>query len=333
MPRRQAKAKLGDVLVRRGHITPDQLQDAIRIQQDTAQSLGFLLTSIGLITPTELKAALAEQAGRRMPLGQILVKAGLLTPQQLSRILTKQINSRPMLGQILVAQGLVTLELLDEITVEQLEIERGEAAVRVFGSLIVEQVPSGSLSSNVYVVTDKVSGQTVLVDAGHHEDLLERVRSGKVRPSAVWLTHGHGDHVGALEGLQQCCDCPIYAHPLDEAFLPPLRNLRHLRDGDRLRVGAFEFEVFHTPGHTPGGTSYYCDPVAFTGDTLMAGAVGRYDLVEGSLPDIVSSLRQRLLALPDETTIFGGHGRPSRLFEIKRDNPFCAFLLRPAVED
>lgn len=330
---RRMKPKLGSLLVRGEHITPQQLEDALAIQKKQTRPLGDMLTSVGLLTERALEEMLTQQVKTNKRLGELLVRQGVVSAEQLERIIVKQQCSRPMLGEILVSLGYVSEVTLDLLIRESLQLETGSACVYEFGDLIVEQWPTQSLGSNCYVLTHRPTAACVLVDAGHHPGVLARVRAGQLKPQAIWLTHGHEDHTDGLAELLDAHACPFYLHPADENFLPARPEMQPLADGDRLMLGPLEFRALHVPGHTPGGVAFYHAPVAITGDTLMAKAVGRYDLVEGSVSDIVASLKNRLLCLPDDTMVFPGHGDASRLAEIKDQNRFCAFLLRPPLED
>ena len=97
-----------------------------------------------------------------------------------------------------------------------------------------------------------------------------------------------------------------------------------LKDGDKIKVGSLELEVIHTPGHTPGSISLYCrkEKVVFTGDTLFAGSVGRTDLPGSSYKKLMSSIREKLLALPDETVVYPGHGEKTTIGKERVENPF-----------
>ncbi|MGH7719246.1 MAG: MBL fold metallo-hydrolase [Gemmatimonadaceae bacterium] len=207
----------------------------------------------------------------------------------------------------------------------------------------IDTIPVGAFQENSYLLADETSGSAVLVDPGAEpERLLEAARHAGVRIEAVWLTHAHVDHVGAVAGVKRAANVPVYLHPLDEPLYrtavqhglafglrveePPPAD-RALAEGDELRLGSLTFEVMHTPGHSPGHVVIHGHGVAFVGDCLFAGSVGRTDLPLSNGGDLARSLR-RIAALPEDTVAYPGHGPATSIGRERATNPFLNGALR-----
>ena len=188
--------------------------------------------------------------------------------------------------------------------------------------------------TNVYVIQDEISKETMVVDPGADVDkiiVMLDILNAKLK--YIYLTHCHGDHIGGVSELQRKKGGKILIHRfdadgltnpdisltnylgIDASFEPDSR----LNDGDLLHLGNLEFKVIHTPGHTKGGTSLYCKQEGFliSGDTLFRGTWGRTDLPTGSLEDIMNSITEKLMVLPDETIVYPGHGKTTMIKEEK----------------
>ncbi len=176
----------------------------------------------------------------------------------------------------------------------------------------VHRVVVGPLANDVYVVRCRRSGSAVLIDAAdEHERLLEL--SAALGVTSVLETHGHWDHIGAVEAMREV-GVEVWVHPEDAARLPSYDQL--LVDGAVHQVGDLRVRVIHTPGHTEGSTCFHLEttPVLFTGDTLFPGGPGATHFEGGDFTSIISSIERRLLrAFGDETIIWPGHGAPSTI--------------------
>ena len=171
------------------------------------------------------------------------------------------------------------------------------------------------------IVTD--AGHGILVDAA----AAPRTYLDALQRENVLLTHGHYDHVGAVEALREQTGCKVYMDPADAAgsqMLPLSRGLvdENWPEGDELTIDELTFRVYHTPGHTPGSVCLQCGGLLFSGDTLFAGSCGRTDLPGGSMAQMQKSLSM-LAALPlaDETQVLPGHEAFSTLGRERRGNP------------
>jgi hydroxyacylglutathione hydrolase len=199
----------------------------------------------------------------------------------------------------------------------------------------------GVFEENCYLVSDENSGRAVLIDPGDEgQRIVDMVRTAGVTLEAIWLTHAHIDHIGAVAAVRRAFDVPVLLHPLDLPYYTRLSARaaemygidfeqpdgpdRELADGDVLECGALRFTVMHVPGHAPGLVSFNGQGVAFGGDLLFAGSIGRTDLPLGSPTDMDASLERFAAELPDETIVYPGHGPKTTLAREKQSNPFLS---------
>lgn len=211
-------------------------------------------------------------------------------------------------------------------------------------ALVVEHFSVGALACTCTIVADLANGTAIVVDGGAEVDaIVARLERLGVRATHLVHTHAHIDHIGALADLRERTggcgllhpgDLPLYAILAEQARWlgePPPRRIAldgELRDGDVIRSGKVRLEVLHTPGHTPGSTSFALalpdQTLLLTGDTLFKGAVGRWDLGGTSLADIVASVREKLFAYADSAVVVPGHGPSTTIGEERRGNPYFA---------
>jgi glyoxylase-like metal-dependent hydrolase (beta-lactamase superfamily II) len=210
---------------------------------------------------------------------------------------------------------------------------------------VIETFPVGMLGCNCTIVGDRAGGEAIVIDGGDEvPEVARRLEAHGLRARYLVHTHAHIDHIGALgplreriggEGLLHPADLPLYATLSEQARwlglvqAPQVVTLDgELSDGDVLRAGTLALRCIHTPGHTPGSTSFALEAdagtVLFTGDTLFRGSVGRWDLGGTSLADIVRSIRTKLLVHDDASVVVPGHGRATTIGEERRANPYLA---------
>ncbi len=205
--------------------------------------------------------------------------------------------------------------------------------------MIVKCLPVGELETNCYIVADEATRVGVLIDPGAEpERILEAVKRANVKISAILVTHGHFDHVGAVASLQEVLNVPLWCSEIDSPWAincakqglefgvrvakAPAKVDFYLVEGETVCYDPLSFRVMHTPGHTPGGVTLVIGKYAFTGDTLFAGSVGRSDFEGGSHKELMDSIRRKIYSLEDDTIVCPGHGPQSTIGEEKRTNPF-----------
>jgi len=199
----------------------------------------------------------------------------------------------------------------------------------------------GPVQTNAYLIADSDTGAAVVIDPAWDGDVIvkEAERRGW-RIGSIWLTHAHFDH---LAGAAQVADLsspppPVALHPDDYPLWraqggAPLFGMRidpgpeptiDLIHGQTLHLGAYDFEVRHTPGHTPGHVIFYCATagVVFCGDLIFGGSIGRTDLPGGSYESLMHSIHGFILTLPDATRLLSGHGPETTVGEERLENPF-----------
>jgi hydroxyacylglutathione hydrolase len=195
----------------------------------------------------------------------------------------------------------------------------------------------GAFQENCYLVVDPATQAAALVDPGADgEQLVAMVRDSGARLEAIWLTHAHVDHIGAIADVVREWDVPVWLHPADLPvfdlapraavmyglpFEPQPRPTRELAEGQTLTLGELRFTVMHAPGHAPGHVVIHGHGLALVGDCLFYGSVGRTDLPFSNPRDLTASLA-RIVALPPETVAYPGHGPETTVGRERDHNPF-----------
>jgi glyoxylase-like metal-dependent hydrolase (beta-lactamase superfamily II) len=205
--------------------------------------------------------------------------------------------------------------------------------------LKVNQYVVGPVQTNCYFAMNDETKELLIIDPGDNaKQLAERVRTQGGKPVAILLTHGHFDHATAAEELAKEFDIKIYAHEMEQETLADAqinvswmvgeRSVFHadlfLKDEQEIDLAGFHIRVLHTPGHTKGGCCYYLpyEDIVFSGDTLFCTSVGRSDLPGGSGSQLVRSIKEKLMVLPDRTTVYPGHGDVTTIENERMYNPY-----------
>lgn len=206
-------------------------------------------------------------------------------------------------------------------------------------------VPVTAFAQNCSIVWDDSSMEAVLIDAGGEPEKLQQVIEALgVKVKALWNTHGHLDHIGAVGTLAKHYQVPVIGpHQADQFWIDSLQEVcrnygfpipepvvvtQWLVGGETLQLGEYHFEVRFAPGHTPGHVMFYCAKmhIVWTGDVLFKGSIGRTDFPRGNFNDLLQSIQSQLFSLPDHTHFISGHGDSSTIGHEKQHNPFVCGL-------
>jgi hydroxyacylglutathione hydrolase len=204
---------------------------------------------------------------------------------------------------------------------------------------IIACVTVGALEENCYLYACPKTREAVIIDPGDEaQRILEAIQEHRIVPKYIINTHGHIDHICAIDEVSEVYPVPLAIHPAD---LPMYTDEYHaqiygrsaplvkrkpdilLKEGDRITFGTLTLEVLHTPGHSPGSVCLVSQPhCVFSGDTLFQRGIGRTDLPGGNYGQIERSIRKKLYTLADDLVVFPGHGEPTTIAEEKHENPF-----------
>lgn len=204
---------------------------------------------------------------------------------------------------------------------------------------LVASITVGMFQENCYLYACPQTLEAVIIDPGDEAGrIIQRIQELHFIPKYIINTHGHIDHICAIDEVSEVYPVPLAIHPADVSMYtdeqaarlykrtPPLVKRQPdilLQEGDTISFGTLTLEVLHTPGHTPGGICLVSRPYCiFSGDTLFQRSIGRTDLPGGNYQQIVTSIREKLYTLDEELVVFPGHGDPTTIMEEKYENPF-----------
>lgn len=207
------------------------------------------------------------------------------------------------------------------------------------GQLEIKSMTLGMVATNCYLLMNKETKEALLVDPADNAARISSViEENGCTLKAILLTHGHFDHIMALNDLKKKYNVPVYAHE-DEADVLQQSSLNmsgmigqiyttqadhYEKDGAHLKLAGFDIIVLHTPGHTKGGACYYFpeEKVLMSGDTLFHCSIGRTDFPTGSMSQLVRSVKEQLFVLPDDVQVYPGHDSVTSIGYERQYNPF-----------
>ena len=205
-------------------------------------------------------------------------------------------------------------------------------------SLNMKVLVVGSLGVNCYILHEEGHDEAVVIEPGGSEEAVwMHISAEGLTLKAILNTHAHADHIGAVDFLREKTGAKFYLHEADAPMLLDARkNLSAfmgmpivtkpadvlLKGGEILDICHMKFPVLHTPGHSPGGICYLMEDRVFSGDTLFAESVGRTDFPGSSAKDLMTSVREQLLVLPDEIKVYCGHGPETTIGHERKYNPY-----------
>ncbi len=202
--------------------------------------------------------------------------------------------------------------------------------------MIIKTLVVGALETNCYIFADEITKEALIIDPGSNEIyILEELSKNNFKPKAILLTHGHFDHIGAVEQLKNELHIPVYIHEKEQIIMENSNyNLSSVFSQNKLELkadrllnetltfGDIVLKIIFTPGHTPGGVCYYYEKehILFSGDTLFLNSMGRTDFPYGNYQELVNSIKNKLFLLPNETKVFSGHGDVTTIGKEKKYN-------------
>jgi glyoxylase-like metal-dependent hydrolase (beta-lactamase superfamily II) len=203
-------------------------------------------------------------------------------------------------------------------------------------------VAKGMVDTNCYLLACPDTREAMIIDPGAFspgevKTILGLISQHDLKPRYILNTHGHIDHIAGNEQLKKTTGAELLVHSRDAVMIesgnmngsfmfgqnvvsPPAD--RQLKDGEQIELGKLTIKVLHTPGHTPGCICLYVGGTLFSGDTLFAGSIGRTDLPGGDVTEMIRSIKEKLMTMPDETIVRPGHGPRTTIGREREENPF-----------
>ena len=197
----------------------------------------------------------------------------------------------------------------------------------------IRRVVAGIYGANCYIVMDKKTKEAVVIDPGGDvDDILKAIHTMEANVKYILLTHGHLDHTSGVDELKTITKAVVCMSKEDDDLITKGEHLfgplieggadKLLKQDDIIKISSIEVKCIYTPGHTPGGMCFLIKNCVFTGDTLFAGSIGRTDFTGGDYDTIITSIKSKLLVLPEDTIVYPGHGPCSTINNERLKNPF-----------
>lgn len=196
----------------------------------------------------------------------------------------------------------------------------------------IKTMPVGIYGANCYLLIEE--NQCAIIDPGADpEDIINEIGKLNVEPKFILLTHGHMDHVGAVEKIKETYDIPFYINKKDEELIKNKEYIfgnfgkyqnadKYLEEGNEFSLGNLTIKAIETPGHSLGGMCFLVNDVIFTGDTLFRESIGRSDFVGGDHNELINSIQNKIMTLDSNIKVLPGHGPQSTIGFEKENNPF-----------
>ncbi len=205
--------------------------------------------------------------------------------------------------------------------------------------MVLQSLTVGPLDTNCYILgCEKTLAAAIIDPGGDEKKIVDEITGKNLKVKYIINTHAHVDHIQCNEYVKKIFSCPVFMHEKDGELLesPGLSVLfqashsavkfappdKKLKEGEEIELGNLSLLILHTPGHTPGSISIVVEKNVFTGDAIFAGGIGRTDLPGGDHKLLIQSIKEKILTLPDDFTIYPGHGPASKVGIEKKENPF-----------
>ena len=208
--------------------------------------------------------------------------------------------------------------------------------------IIIHRITAGPFQENGYIIHGEGKSDCIIIDPGDSPELyIKEIKNSKLKPIGIVNTHGHIDHVHAIQPLKDHYSIPFYIHKEEKMIIDhyPQGCLMYgivpnekpkvdhwLKNENSIAIGDYKIEIIHTPGHTPGGVCYQLNSDIFTGDTLFKGSIGRTDFPGGDYNALMDSLKYLIENVSGDTKVHSGHGYSTTIENETLSNPFLANL-------